>query len=124
MSRRILLLFLITFFILSGYSESWESHPYKCFDCGKTLLILKDGRWSPTSDRERVTFELSNKSIMNIQICSECKEELTKEDYKDIMQSIKDGWEYEITVLNNWNEDQQQNYRDRFYNLEIIKRIK
>lgn len=60
---------------------------------------------------------------MNIQICTVCKESLKETDYKAIMQSIKDSWEYEITVLNNWSEQQQQDYRDRFYNLEIIKRI-
>lgn len=61
---------------------------------------------------------------MNIQICSECEEHLTRKDYQNIMQSIKDSWEYEITILNNWSEEQQQDYRDRFYNLEITKRIK
>ena len=60
---------------------------------------------------------------MNIQICSKCKENLKEEEYEDVMQAVIDGWEYEITILNNWSEEQQQDYRDRFYNLEIIKRI-
>ncbi len=61
---------------------------------------------------------------MNIQLCTVCKEGLKEEEHKEIMQTVIDGWEYEITTLNNWTEEQQQDYRDRFYDLEIKKRIR
>ena len=124
MSRKIILLILLLLLILSGYSEAWEANPYNCFECGKVLLVREGDKLRPTSDKELIVFELNNKSKMNIQLCSVCKEGLREEDYKSIMQAVIDSWEYEITILNNWTEEQQQDYRDRFYNLEIIKRVK
>lgn len=88
------------------------------------LLRVKDGKLDTMPDRERVSFKLSNNTTMSIQICAQDKATLIKEDYDDIMQAVIAGWEHEITVLNGWSEEQQQRYRDRFYNLKIIERVK
>lgn len=95
-----------------------------CVMCGVFLVELyetakRDIRQRRKDDLTFRRFLLSDGSQMSTLFCGVCSVEVKQSDFERVMQAIRDGWEYEITELNGWNEAQQQHYRDRFYSLTI-----
>lgn len=59
---------------------------------------------------------LDDGSQMTITLCNDCAKDLKKKDYKKIIKSEIDGWEYELTnCLKTWTNEQKQEYRNKYF---------
>jgi len=63
---------------------------------------------------------LDDGTQMTITLCNTCAKTLTKKDYKKLMKSEVDGWEFELQhCLKHWTKEQKKEYRDTYYKKSI-----
>jgi hypothetical protein len=94
-----------------------------CVKCGKYMIseAVIDGvsvqRFTP--DYSEKQYLLSDGSKMRVAICIACKDAITDEDKKPIMQTVMNGWKAELDKLD-WTKEKKQNYVDNYSKLEIV----
>jgi len=87
----------------------------ECLSC-KTMMI-KEGKLLP--NYRILKFRLSNGTIMTVAICADClKKGIALDNYKTIMQQVRDGWQAEFDTLK-WDTQKIEDYKKRYFNLEI-----
>jgi hypothetical protein len=91
-----------------------------CTLCGEQIRSMSDGK--PLSNYREVKFWMSNESDMRVALCNNCKEKLTETDYPKIMDGVRAGWMQEINNKK-WKPKRILSYKERFFNITILKRI-
>lgn len=72
------------------------------------------------SDFSLVELQLNDNSFMSVSLCSKCASDLDKKDYKKIMKSECDGWDWELKhCLKHWTRKQKDKYRRDYYSKTI-----
>lgn len=67
--------------------------------------------------------EMSNGSTLSIVICKECEENLDVKDIPAIMESVIEGWEWEIdNLMPHWSKTKKQEHIDSTKKLHITNR--
>lgn len=70
---------------------------------------------------ELVTFTLDDNSNMKVALCKDCKVNLVPDDCQEIMESVINGWAWEIERAK-WPNDKQEKYMAKYQERYIIDR--
>lgn len=73
---------------------------------------------------KKVTFRLNDNSKMCIHLCGECYEKLDEDDYANIIESEKIGWQRELDVCikDKWSDERKATYIEKYNKLSIVGR--
>lgn len=72
-----------------------------------------------------LTTILDDGTLMTITLCTDCAKDLSDKDYKNIMKSEMEGWEWELdNCLKNWTKEDKQKYKEKYRKRSIKGHIK
>lgn len=98
-----------------------------CVKCGKNMVVEKviEGKVkiSFTIDYDNEKFLLNDGSQMRVAICKTCKAILTKDDEKEIMETVIAGWQKEVDGLKNWSAEKKKQHMDTYSKKKIITKV-
>lgn len=84
-------------------------------------IITSDGKILP--NYRIVWFDLSNGSKMPLAVDMEAVNIISEADFERIMDWVRQGWMFEINNKK-WTPKEIQDYKDKFFNLTIVRYIK
>lgn len=91
----------------------------KCSLCG---IQCYDREGNVFTKNIVVNYKLSDNSVAGILFCNDCQKKPKEAPEKAIIeQSLRDGWEHELSLVN-WDEETKQVYRNKYYNLTVIEK--
>lgn len=62
---------------------------------------------------------LGDDSVMNVTLCNNCGPNLDKKDYKKLMKSECDGWQWELDHCLKWTKKQKDDYKKNYFKKTI-----
>ena len=87
-----------------------------CALTGTQVRDLRTGR--PLANYSEVTFWMSDGSLMKVAFDKSVADSISIDNYADIMEAVRRGWQQEIN-RKKWKPKDIQDYKDKYFNLAI-----
>ena len=122
--KTFLTIVMILFISYNCFADDYTiAKDFKFGYCSITGNQIIDDNGRALSNYRLVIFELDNGSRMPFPIDVEAVNAITEADYPRIMDWVRAGWMFEINNKH-WTPKEIQDYKDTFFNLKIVRRIK